>query len=65
MPWNVFSRTYEPSFVIDGCIIRNIFDPSHMQKLARGTLGDNGELFDSESKPIKWVYFKRLVQFKE
>lgn len=62
---NVFSNTYKPSFEVAGCQVRNIFDPSHMQKLARSTLGANKELFDSEKKPIKWEYFKRLVKFKE
>lgn len=62
---NVFSSTYEPSFELAGCKVRNMFDPSHMQKLVRSTLGANKILFDSEENPIKWEYFKRLVQFKE
>ena len=38
-----------------------VLDPSHMVKLIRNCLGDWGLLFDKNNKPIKWIYFKHLV----
>lgn len=61
----VFSPNFNPSFVIGECKIRTIFDPSHMIKLVRSTLGSNKFLYDSDKNPIKWEYFQRLVRFKE
>lgn len=62
---NVFSSTFKPSFMVGEHQVRDIFDPSHMQKLVRSTLAANKELYDSNNQPIKWEYFKRLVRFKE
>lgn len=62
---DVFSNNFCPSFMINGYRIRDIFDPSHMQKLVRSTLASNEMLYDSDKNPIKWVYFKRLLSFKD
>ncbi|KAF0706343.1 Uncharacterized protein FWK35_00033037, partial [Aphis craccivora] len=41
-----------------------VLDPCHMVKLIRNRLGDWGLLFDKNNKPIKWVYFKNLVDMQ-
>lgn len=62
--FDVYSSSFKPWFEIGGKKIRTIFDPSHMQKLARSTLGANKILYDGENQQIKWDYFKKLVEFK-
>lgn len=37
-----------------------IFDPSHMLKLARNTLGQRGTLYDDKNHKIKWNYIVEL-----
>jgi len=44
--------------------IHIILDPCHMIKLLRNTLGDWGTLFDPNNQPIKWIYFKELVNLQ-
>lgn len=61
---DVFSDSFEPSFEINNCRIRCVFDPSHIHKLVRSTFGSKGMLYNHEKKSIKWDYIKRLVQFK-
>jgi len=41
-----------------------VLDPCHMVKLIRNCLGDWGLLFDKNNKPIKWIYFKHLVDMQ-
>lgn len=41
-----------------------VLDPCHMIKLIRNCLGDWGILFDKNNRPIKWVYFKHLVNLQ-
>lgn len=62
---NVFSDKFQPFFEVKGSKIYVIFDPSHMMKLARNTLGEKKVIFDNERKAIKWIYFERLVRFSE
>lgn len=62
---DVFSSEFNPSFHINGSKIQIILDPSHMIKMARGAIGNKKILYDAEKKPIKWVYFERLVNFKD
>lgn len=54
---------YVTSFLnpYDGSKIRIIFDPSHMMKLWRNTLGDRKILYDGKDK-IEWNFFIRLVE---
>lgn len=54
---------YVTSFLnpYDGSKIRIIFDPSHMIKLWRNTLGDRKILYDGKDK-IEWNFFIRLVE---
>lgn len=61
---DVFSDLFNTSFHIENHQIRVIFDPSHMQKLVRNTLGSKEILYDAQKRPIKWIYLKRLVKFK-
>lgn len=60
---NVFSNTFDPSFNIDGTAVNIILDPSHMIKLIRNSIAGS-QIHDAENKPIKWVYFERLVRFE-
>jgi len=46
-------------------IVHIILDPAHMLKLCRNTLGDWKTIFDENMVPIKWKYFKQLVQIQE
>lgn len=39
-----------------------IYDPSHMIKLVRNTLGDQGTIFHGQDT-IEWEYFINLVDF--
>lgn len=41
-----------------------ILDPCHMVKLVRNCLGDWEILYDKHSRPIKWIYFKYLVDLQ-
>lgn len=61
---DVLSDLFNPSIVHEGTVMYIIFDPSHMIKLNRGAIARN-MLIDDERKPIKWVYFERLVRFSE
>jgi len=41
-----------------------ILDSCHMVKLVRNTLEDWDSLFYSNNQPIKWIYFKELVNLQ-
>jgi len=41
-----------------------VLDPCHMVRLIRNCLGDWGLLFDKNNRPIKWIYFKNLVDLQ-
>lgn len=41
-----------------------VLDPCYMIKLIRNCLGDWGILFNKHNRPIKWVYFKHLVDLQ-
>lgn len=60
---NVFSDTFDPSFMRNDNRVNVIYDPSHNIKLVRGTLA-NKIIFDSDRRPIKWIFFKKLVEYK-
>lgn len=60
----VFSNEFDPSFNIGENKIQIILDPSHMIKLLRGAIGNKKNLYDAQKRPIKWVFFERLVKFK-
>lgn len=62
---NVFSEDFKPYIEIEGHQIYIIYDPSHMIKLVRNTLGDKGIIYDADGNPIKWSYIEKLVQLKE
>lgn len=47
------------SHPIDGHNVYIMYDPSHMEKLVRNTLGTVGTLYDGSNK-IEWQYFERL-----
>lgn len=47
---------------IDGSKVYIMYDPSHMEKLIRNTLGNVRILLDGDKK-IEWKYFEDLVQF--
>lgn len=61
---DVFSDSFDPSFIINGCQISTVFDPSHVMKLVRGSLSSKEVFFDSHGNQIKWKYFEHLVRFK-
>lgn len=61
---NVFSNEFDPSFYIERNKIQILLDPSHMIKMLRGAIGNKKVLFDAQNRPIKWLFFERLVQFK-
>lgn len=48
----------------DGSDIYIMYDPSHMEKLIRNTLGNVGVLFFDNIK-IEWKYFEELVNFSQ
>lgn len=60
---NVYSESFNPSFIVDGKKIYVLFDPSHDVKLVRGTVALK-HVSDSNGKHINWNYFQKLVQFK-
>lgn len=62
---DIFSDDFNPSFQIENSNIQIILDPSHMLKMMRGAIGNKNFLYNSEKKPIKWLFFERLVNFKE
>lgn len=41
------------------------FDPCHMLKLCRNTLGDWQTLYDKDGQEIKWDLFKQIVHLQE
>lgn len=41
-----------------------VLDACHMVKLVRNCLGDWGILFNKQGYPIKWIYFKNLVDLQ-
>lgn len=62
---NVYSETFNPSFNFENCRINVVLDPSHAHKLVRGVIGTKKILYDAENNPIKWIYYERLVRFKD
>lgn len=62
---NVFSDTFNPEFEFDDKKIRILFGFSHVEKLVRNILGTKKVIFDSDNNEIKWVYFERLLSFKD
>lgn len=62
---DIFSDEFDPSLYIENTNIKIILDPSHMMKMLRGAIGNKKILYDAQKKPIKWVYFERLVNFRE
>lgn len=50
---------------VDKSKIYIIFDPCHMFKLIRSTLGDFGVIHDTKLGNIDWQYFQRLVTYRE
>lgn len=61
---DVFSPNFKPYIEIDGHQIYILYDPSHLLKLVRNTLGEKQIIYDAEGNEIKWIYIKRLVQLK-
>lgn len=62
---NVFTSDFNPSFNVGNSKIHIILDPSHMLKMMRGAIGNRKILYNSENKPIKWLFFERLVNFRD
>lgn len=62
---DIFSNDFNPSFYVNSKRIHILLDPSHMMKMFRGAIGNKKIIYDAENKPIKWIYFERLVNFKE
>lgn len=62
---DIFKDSFNPHFIINGQKINVMFDPSHVIKLVRNTLGAKGILYDAAGNPIKWKFFKELVKFKK
>lgn len=60
---DVYSDLFNTSINVDGIQIDIMFDPSHLEKLFRNSIA-GGLIYDSERKPIKWVYVERLVRFE-
>lgn len=57
-----FNDEVKPYFKnpVDNRSIYVIFDPSHMLKLIRNTLGNREVLFDDKDRKIEWNYFIEL-----
>lgn len=63
---NLDVNILKPYFVLPGNE-RKIFvivDPSHVLKLARNTIGNNGILSDGAGHKIEWQYFKELEDLR-
>lgn len=45
--------------------IHIFFDPPHMLKLIRGTLGSYKTIYDRTGRAIEWKYFERLVDIRD
>lgn len=60
---NVFSKSFQPYFVAREKKIYILFDPCHMQKLVRNTLGKLKVIIDGEGGKVMWRYFEQLVRF--
>lgn len=49
----------------DGTPIHTFFDPPHMLKLVRNTLGKRKKLFDRLGRAIEWKYFEQLAELRQ
>ena len=50
---------------ITECPVSVFFDPCHMLKLIRNTLGDKGSIVDDRNEFIKWDYVKKLHDLQD
>lgn len=62
---DVYSPLFKPCFTFNGRLVYVIFDFSHVEKLIRNYLGNHGVIYDGDNNEIKWVYFVKLLQFKD
>lgn len=62
---NVLSPDFKPYIEIDGHRIYVIYDPSHLLKLVRNTLGEKEVIYDVDKNAIKWIYIQMLVKLKD
>lgn len=60
---NVFSKSFQPYFVAREKKIYILFDPCHMPKLVRNTLGKLKVIIDGEGGKVMWRYFEQIVRF--